>query len=164
MPKKCLEVLKRCQSVDARLQYGFDWTREFSRRWVRDHPFDLGIVIRPETIPTGYEYISSGGQTGAEEPLFKITAGSTTRDGSLVWTAQAYTGDSLMDQILSDTWTASDPTGLTVEAQSPINSAGLQQTSVILSEGVAGVTYVVENEVVTDLGYEYMARIILTIE
>ena len=164
MPKKCLEVLKRCQSVDARLEYGFEWTREFSRRWVRDHPFDLGIVIRPETIPTGYEYVSSGGQTGAEEPLFKLTIGSTTRDGSLVWTAQDVSSNSLMDSIASDTWTVSSPSGLTVEPVTPIITSGMQLTSVILSGGVVGVTYTVENEVFTTLGFEYVARIVLEIE
>jgi len=156
--------MKRCQSSDARLDYGFDWTHVLARKWQRDRPFDTGVVIRPAGEPTGWEYISSGGQSGAEEPIFPKILGATIKDGSIIWTTQGFTGDSLQDQILSDTWTTSDPTGLTVEAQSPINSAGLQQTSVILSEGVAGVTYIVENEVVTDLGYEYMARIILTIE
>lgn len=161
---KCLEILRRCQQAEARLDYGFDWTRTFSRRWMRDRPFDAGVVIRPETIVTGFEYLSSGGQSGEEEPNWPRTLGGTVVDGSITWTAQAISVDSLLDSIAADAWSASDPAGLTVTPQAEVATAGLQMTSVVLSGGTIGVTYTVDNEVDTLSGREYVARILLTIE
>lgn len=161
---KCLEILKRCQSVEARLDYGFDWTRTLSRRWQRDRPFDAGVVVRPEVVVTGFEYISSGGQSGEEEPNWPRVLGATVVDGSITWTTQVISADSLIEEIASDTWFASVPAGLTVEPAVPTMFPGLQMTKVILSGGEVGQMYVVENEMVTTQDYEYMARIILTIE
>ena len=122
------------------------------------------MVVRPAGDATGFEYISSGGQTAAEEPGWSRAFGGSAVDGSIVWTAQAVSLNSLIDGIDTDSWSDSDPTGLTIEPQTPVDTAGLQLTSVIISGGVAGTVYTIENEVVTDLGYEYVARLILTIE
>jgi hypothetical protein len=92
-----------------------------------------------------------------------VLAGTVT-DGSITWTAEAYAVDSLLDGIDSDSWSVSSPTGLTVAAGSPVISAGQQLTRAVLSEGVSGVKYSVENVVVTDLGHEYVARVVLKIE
>lgn len=161
---KCLEILKRCQSVEARLDYGFDWTRELSRRWQRDQPYEAGVVVRPEVVVTGFEYLSSGGQSGEEEPNWPRVLGATVVDGSITWTTQAISYDSLADQIQSDTWFDSVPAGLDVVPGSPTTFPGLQMTRVILSGGEVGQVYVIENEMLTSQEYEYIARIILTIE
>lgn len=161
---KCLQVLKTCQDVEAVLDYGFNWTREFSRRWARDVPFDSGITIRPEGEPSGFEYLSSGGQTGSEEPVWPKVVGATVKDGSITWTTQTMSNNSLMQMIASDAWSDSVPAGLVVNGAAYIDTPGLQQTMVILSEGVVGTTYEVDNEVFTNLGREYIARIIIKIE
>jgi hypothetical protein len=162
---KCLQVLKACQPLEARLDYGFYWTREFTRRWEADRPYDIGIVVRPSSVAvvTGFEYISSGGQSGAEEPNWPRTLAGTIVDGSITWTAQALSTASLLETVATDTWSASDPVGLTVEAQLPIDLPGLQRTSVVLSEGSVGVEYAVDNEVITATGKEFVARVLLTV-
>jgi len=161
---RCLMVAKLCQHIEARQPYGFEWRRELSRRWVMDTSYGAGVVVVPEGDPTGFEYISSGGRTAALEPVWPTVLGAEVIDGSLIWTAQNYTSDSLLDQIDTDSWTTSSPTGLTVEPIAPALSDESQLTSVVLSGGVLGRTYIVENEIVTSLGYEYVARILLTIE
>lgn len=161
---KCIATLKVCQDEDERLDYGFNWTREFSRRWKADFAFDTGITIRPESEPTGLEYVSSGGQTGAEEPNWPTTIGGTVTDGSITWTAQVLSSDSLIHEIATDAWSDSIPAGLTVEGQLPVTVPGAQMTQVILSGGSSGITYTVENEVTTASGLEYIAQIILKIE
>jgi hypothetical protein len=160
---KCFEIAKKCQHVEARLDYLFDWTRQFSRRWQRDHSFGAGVVVRPEGDPTGFEYISAGGHSAAEEPAWPRVLAGTVTDGSITWTAQAISATSLLEHISTDSWTVDD-SALTVEGQFYTDTAGLQATRAIISGGVAGTTYTVENEVITDLGLEYMARIILTVE
>lgn len=163
---RCLEIVKRCQHLDAKLPYGFNWTRQMARRWESDTPYDgvsPGVALRPAGDPTGFQYRSSGGQSGAFEPIWPTILGGQVTDGSITWTAEAYSGDSLLHGIASDIWSASVPAGLTVVAQPPVVTAGLQQTAVVLSGGAAGVTYGIENEVVTDLGHEYVARVVLQV-
>jgi len=161
---KCLEIRKACQHHEAKLDWPFNWTRQFSRLWLRDYSFDAGVVVRPAGDPTGFEYLcTSGGRTGAEEPAWpRVLAGSVT-DGSLTWAAQAISFDSLIERIASDSWVHT-PTGILVEPVAPVNTAGLQQTAAICSLGAIGDVYIIENEVVTTLGLEYMARLELTIE
>ena len=161
---RCLQIAKLCQHVEARFPYGFEWRRELSRRWVKDHSFGTGIVVVPEGDATGWEYISSGGRSAELEPVWPTVEGAEVIDGSIIWTTQPYSLASLVDGIASDTWTTSNPTGLTVEPQAAVVELESQLTSAIMSGGVIGRTYTVENEIVTDLGYEYVARLLLTIE
>lgn len=160
---KCLETRKACQHLDARLAYGFNWTAAFARHWQADFPFALNVAIRPAGAPSGFQYSSSGGQSGADEPPWPTVIAQAVIDGPITWTAEAIDTDSLADTIVSDSWAASVPAGLTVQADAPFNTAGLQRTSAILSGGVAGTTYVIENTVITSLGHEYVARILLTV-
>jgi hypothetical protein len=161
---KCIQISKKCQHVEAKLDYGFDWTREFSRLWKRDASFGMGVAVRPLGDPTGFEYVVTvAGHSGAEEPAWPRALGGTITDGSITWTAQAISVVSLIEQIANDNWTHA-PTGVSVEPVVPVNEAGLQQTAAICSLGAVGETYVIENEVITTLGLEYMARLELTIE
>ena len=160
---KCLQEKKYCQHIEAKLDYGFDWTRTFTRKWQPDHPFDSGITIRPLAVTTGYQYRSTnGGQSGPEEPAWPTVDNAQVQDGSILWEAEPYSSSALLDEVDTDTWTAND-TDLIVEPQLPTSDPGLQQTMVILSGGVAGTTYTVENEVFTSGGLEYVARIYLTV-
>jgi hypothetical protein len=162
---KCLPVRKFCQHAEAKLDYTWLWTREFSRLWQRDEPYDLGVTVRPNTNPvTGYQYISSGGQSGEIEPNWPRVAGAEIVDGSITWTTEAIATNSLEEMIASDLWTVSDSPGLTLEPQAPTVLAGKQATRAIMSGGLSGVTYVVENEVFSSEGLEYVARLLLTIE
>lgn len=160
---KCVAQIKACQGTEARLDYGFNWTDVLARKWTANHPYDVGITIRPAGDPTGFQYESSGGQSAATEPSWPTEEGGTVVDGSITWTAAIIDDTSLEDQIDSDAWSTSDPSGLTVEPASPVVSAGLQQTSVVLSEGTSGRTYTVENEMTTTGGFEYIGRVVLTI-
>lgn len=161
---KCVAIIKKCQGSEARLDYGFNWTDQLARKWAANTPFGVDVAVRPAGSATGFQYTSSGGQSAAEEPVWPTTDGDTVTDGSIVWTAEAIDDDSLEDQIDSSTWSASDPAGLTVEAVAPTILPGLQQTSVILSAGDVGETYTVENEVTTTNGFEYIGRVLLTID
>jgi hypothetical protein len=161
---KCLQIAKKCQNVEAKLDYGFDWTRTLSRLWTRDHPYGVGVTVRPFGPATGYQYASSGGQSGEIEPNWPRVAGASVVDGSITWTAEAIATTSYEDMIVSDVWTGGDSSGLTVEPVAPTIAAGLQQTAVVLSGGVVGTVYTVENEVLTTQGLEYVARLLLTIE
>jgi hypothetical protein len=164
MAGKCFELAKRCQHIEAKLDWPFNWTRQFSRLWLRDYSFDTGVVVRPAGEPTGFEYLcTSGGRTGAEEPAWPRVIGGSVTDGSLTWQAQAISFDSLIERIATDNWTHS-PTGIEVEPVAKVDTAGLQQTAAICSLGAVGETYVIENEVITTNGLEYMARLELTIE
>ena len=161
---KCLQVAKKCQHIEAVLDYGFDWTRAFSRLWAKDKPFGTGVTVRPAGPVTGYQYRSSGGQSGEVEPNWPKVLGATIVDGSITWEAELYTVDSLQDRIDTDTWVASDSPGLTLVPSAPVDTAGEQLTVAVISGGVAGTTYTVENEVFTTEGLEYVARLVLTIE
>lgn len=160
---KCLEIRKACQRSTARLPYGFSWTREFSRKWEADSPFAASVKIRPLGDPTGFQYSSSGGQSGSEEPAWPTAIGETLTDGSITWTAEAVDGDSLADGIASDTWGPSDPVGLTVDAQAPLVDPGAQLTAAYLSGGTPGEVYEIENTVTSDNGQELVARIVLSV-
>jgi hypothetical protein len=164
---RCLQVAKFCQHYEAREPYGFEWRRHLSRRWVMDTSYGTGIVVVPEGDPTGWEYISSGGRSAAEEPVWPTVLGATVKDGSITWTTQAYSAASLIDGIDTDSWTLSAPVGVTVTPVAPAVSTDSQFTSAVLEAvdvGSVGTEYTIENEIVTDLGYEYVARILLTIE
>jgi hypothetical protein len=165
MATRCFPVKKFCQHVEARLDYGWDWTDQFSRRWKRNKPYGPGVTVRPFANPvTGFQYASSGGQSAEFEPAWPRTEGGTVVDGSITWTAEPISTSSLEDQIVSDVWRASDSPGLLVEVVVPTITAGEQLTAAFLSTGVVGTTYEVENEVLSQEGLEYVATLFLTIE
>ena len=158
---KCFPIRKFCQHVEAKLDYGWNWTNEFSRKWERNKPYGPGVTVRPFANPvTGFQYVSSGGQSGEFEPAWR----DGVVDGSITWTAEPIATTSLEDMIVSDVWRVSDSPGLTVEPVTPTITAGEQLTAAFLSGGVVGTTYEVENEVLTTEGLEYVAILFLTIE
>lgn len=160
---KCLEIRKACQRSTARLPYGFNWTKELARKWDADSPFTAGLKIRPLTDSTGFQYSSSGGQSGPEEPAWPTELGAEVIDGSITWTTELVDADSLDDGLASDDWSASEPAGLTVEGQVLQADPGAQLTAAYLSGGEPGVTYEIENTITTDNGQEMVARIVLQV-
>lgn len=157
---KCVLTLKACQAAEERKPYGFNWTSLLARFWTADTPFAAGVKVRPTTA-TGFQYSSSGGQSGPEEPSWPAALGATVVDGAITWTCEALAADSLADGIDSDDWNAD--VGITVDPDSPVVSGGLQRTSAKISGGTPGTTYLIDSEIVTDAGLEYLARLELKI-
>lgn len=157
---RCVETLKACQQAEERKPYGFNWTALLARRWSADTPFATGVKVRP-TEATGFQYSSSGGQSGPEEPSWPTVIGGTVTEGSITWTCEALAADSLADQIDDDSWLV--PPGIVIDPDAPTVSAGLQRTSAAASGGTPGNTYVIDNEVLTVAGLEYVARLELKI-
>lgn len=165
-------MLERCQRSAENRDYGFNWTLFLARLWEADVPYDTDVCVRPSTLEkqNGYEYKSDGGQSnGSKEPRWAKgteadpeTVGNTYADGSIEWTAQELTVDSLRDQIDDSTWTY-DPS-LTVSDTLIVDTPGLQRTSGVVTGGVAGTTYDILNEITTVGGKKFHGILRLTIE
>src|SRR5579863_8256195 len=87
--------------------FAIDWEDELSVRWpAAGRYIAAGIIVRP-TQATGFEYLcSTPGYTGDAEPSWQTPAGSTTSDGSVVWTAQPVTNGSLTSTVTGSAWAA----------------------------------------------------------
>ena len=128
-----LQTSKKCQHVEAKLDYGWDWTREFSRLWAKDKPFGTGVTVRPATNPvTGFQYVSSGGQSAEFEPAWPRTDGGTVVDGSITWTAEPICNNLAAGSDRVGCLVVSDSPGLTVEPITPTITAGEQLTAAVL--------------------------------
>lgn len=161
---KCIAELKVCQGDDERQAYAFNITREFARAWRADFPYASTVRVRPpgdETAGTGFEYSSSGGQSAGNEPAWPTELAGTVVDGSITWTAAAYSFAGLEDRIDTVTWFPA--TGITLDGQIDTDTAGLQQALVYASGGVAGKTYTSYALIETQAGETYEVRLILTI-
>ena len=54
--------------------------------WQTTHAYAVGDVVAP-TSPNGHVYrVTTAGTSGTSQPAFNTAAGSTTNDGSVVWT------------------------------------------------------------------------------
>lgn len=161
---ECLFTVEACQGAGEKYQYGFNWTLRLARLWLPNSPFAAGVRVRPsaQTLQTGFEYESSGGQSsGAAEPRWPTRAGATVRDGSITWTAVVLSEDSLLERIAESDWDV--PTGLEGSGPDVVATAGSQSTQIALTAGAEGETYTVVNEIRTTAGNEYQAVIALTI-
>lgn len=159
----CVFTITDCQRAGEKKPHGFNWTAYLARRWEPDTPYAAGVKVRPAGIQTGLQYSSSGGQShGRSEPIWPRTAGGTVTDGSITWTAEALSVDSLLEQIDTSTWTV--PTGLTGTAEAKITTAGQQAVTIKLAGGAAGQSYAVVNEILTTEGNEYQAVLELGVE
>ena len=170
----CIVTLERCKAPSSVKTWGFNWTAYFTRVWEPGMGFAPGVAVRPNSRPgTGYEYLSSGGVSrGAtpRRPLAKVEplwpegsdAIATVTDGSIVWTRQAISFESLEERIASDNWEV--PSGLTGDPQPFVDSAGLQASAIRLGGGVVGQIYDVRVDVTTTIGNVHTGIIRLTIE
>lgn len=80
--------------------------------WRPNEAFALNEHIRP-TNSTGYSYeATTGGVSGAVEPVWPKAIGATVVDGSVTWTCRAADANGL--NAITSPSGASDPTGLTI--------------------------------------------------
>lgn len=126
-----------CLGVGERLDYYFNWTLDFAKRWEANYGFGIGAKIRPATEEgqTGFEYESSGGQSGPEEPEWPRVLGGTVEDGSITWTARALSNDGLLERIDTVEWPAVD--GFTITPITPIDEPGRQITGALITADTA---------------------------
>ena len=146
----CYALKKDCKREGERLDWAFNWTHELARKWRPDVPYALDVALRP-TDPngqTGLEYVSSGGQTGSEEPAWPTASGETVVSGTITFTAQPISTDSLEDQIASSTWASTEPS-IVVDGDDSSVTAGLQETSAFVAGGVVRRTHDIVNTVTT---------------
>ena len=96
----------------AKEKHGVDFTAKLTRFWFANRDFTTNIAVRP-LVSTGYQYrATTGGHSGAKEPLWPKTLAATVTDGSVIWTAEAISTTSLTTTVASiPTWTVD--TGLT---------------------------------------------------
>jgi hypothetical protein len=136
--------------------------------------FAPGVAVRPNSRPgTGYEYLSGGGVSRGvtpRRPIAKVEplwpegsdAISTVVDGSIIWTRQAMSFESLEERIASEDWDI--PGELTGDPQPYVDTPGLQASSIRIGGGVAGSTYEVRVDVTTTVGNVHTGIIRLSIE
>lgn len=105
-------------------------------KWEPGRVYAAGIRVRPDRRPAGFEYEATAGQTGAREPRWPTTEGSTIADGSITWTARAISNQSLSRTISTAAWEA--PAGVTVVTSSVVNAAGAQRAIAYLQGDAAG--------------------------
>lgn len=153
----CRIVSERCKTPGATRIWGFVWTLEFSRRWQPNTGYGAGVAVRPNTrAQTGFEFVSSGGVSkgiSARQPIEKAepiwTADGTTqvRDGSIVWTPQPISFESLEERIVSEEW--EPPAGIIVEPLAFIDQPAMQVSSARVSGGTRGQVYEIVVRVTT---------------
>jgi hypothetical protein len=149
----CYALKKDCKRAGERLDWGFNWTHELSRRWEPYLPYAAAVAIRPSQpdAQTGLQYSSSGGQSGSQEPAWPDEVGDTVLDGTITWTAEALSTASLNDQISASVWDA-EALEITVDDEDQSVTAGLQETSAYVAGGTARRTYDIVNTVTTLAG------------
>lgn len=141
----CQPIIEVCKGANDRKPYGFNLTASLARNWAPGLVFAEGDVIRPLRRPTGFEYVAGGdGQTGHREPNWPTELGGTVQDGSITWTCQAISADSLLRTIAQSTWAGDS--GISVNGETVMNGAS-QRTGAYVSGGTAGQSYMVVNTV-----------------
>lgn len=122
------------------LPFEFDWTHEFANRWSANRAYAASSRLRPSTpeLQTGFEYESSGGQSGPNEPEWPQVEGLPVDDGSITWTARALSNASLRERIQSATWP--EVTNFTIDTETEIDEPGRQLTSAQISSETESAT------------------------
>jgi hypothetical protein len=150
----CRVLQKVCKTESEVKRYGFDYAGYDAesgswgflvRTWSPGTVFPSPIKVRP-SLPTGLQYSSAGGQSGQTEPRWPGTVGGTVTDGSVTWTAEAISNDSLKATIVTSAW-ATDDSGITADNGALTNTNGAQIVAVDVSDGTSGQTYFVTNTV-----------------
>lgn len=161
---ECIAKIKACQGDQAKLDYAFDLTERFAIPRQPNHPYAESACVRPTEGETGRQYRSSGGVTNGDdfEPQWPAENGGEVVDGSLTWTAEDITFDSLRYRIDSVTWTA--PDGITLSDETIIDQPALQEARVTVAGGTAGQKYRIVGVVTTTTGLEYEVRIELKVK
>lgn len=161
---ECIATIKACQGSQSRLDYAFDLTERFSIARKPNYPFANDACVRPVEGGTGRQYRSSGGVTNGDdfEPEWPPEDGGTVNDGSLTWTGEDITFDSLRYRIDEVEWTP--PDGITLSDESIIDQAAMQEVRVTVAGGTAGRKYRIVGVVTTTTGLQYEVRIDLRVK
>ena len=118
-----------------------DFAPECVRYRDPDASYALNACVRPLKA-TGFQYrATTAGRSGTQEPRWPEIAGQTVQDGSVVWTAEAYSAASLLRTLSNATWTPD--AGLTV------TGAGVDADACAAIANISGGT----------LGQSYMVRV-----
>jgi hypothetical protein len=127
------------QDPSDRLDYSFDFHDEVARLWLPGTDYALDTIVRPaRQLSTGYQYrCTTAGRSGKTYPAFPRTLGSTVKDGSAVWTAEAVTSGSLRKTITNATVPA--VTGLTISGEAYTSDA----VGLVVAGGTLGQRYLV---------------------
>lgn len=136
------EILQEvCKRAGERIAFPpFELVDRLARLWLPNQPFAETVAVRPnDRLPTGLEYVASGGNSSGKEPKWPTVAGQTVVDGPITWTAQAISNGSLLYRIESKTYTV--PPDITNHAQSIVDKPGSQQIPMEVSGGKVGQTY-----------------------
>lgn len=150
----CRVLQKTCKTEGETKRWGFDYggydsesgTWSFLvRTWAPGTQFANELTVRPFGFPTGFQYSSSGGWSGLVEPRWPTTVGGTVTDGSITWTCEAISNDSLNATIATSAWSAE--AGITVDNDTLTNTEGVQIVTVEVSGGTAGQTFDITNVV-----------------
>lgn len=111
---------------DETLKVSLDAFKACANFWRRNEQYSLGEYVRP-TRSTGFSYeVTTGGTTGAREPVWPKTEGATVASGSVVLTCRA-AGSNGLNEISSPS-AVSDPTGLTISDVSASESTKILAT------------------------------------
>lgn len=132
-----------------------------ARVWAPGTSYDSGVCVRP-SLPTGFQYSSGGGFSGATEPRWPKVIGGTVADGSITWTAEAMSDDSLIATIATSAWSAE--TGITVDSDGMIAANGVQAAFAHISGGTLGQQYEVSNIVTLSDGTEEESILRVSVE
>lgn len=161
---ECIATLKVCQGPLSVLDYAFDLTERFAILRQPNYPYANGAHVRSFDGGTGWQFQSSGGVTNGDdfEPDWPTESGESVEDGSLTWTAEAITYDSLRYRIDEVEWTA--PAGITLSDESIIDQPAMQEVRVTVAGGTAGEKYRIVGVVTTTSGLEYEVRIELKVK
>jgi hypothetical protein len=111
-----------------------------ARTWQPGRVYAAAIRVRPASRPSGFEYEATAGQSGFREPKWPAVLAATITDGSVTWTARAISNASLSRTITSAAWSA--PAGITLSAESVVNTDGAQRITAYIQGDTAG-TYAV---------------------
>lgn len=129
----CKVVATVCMRLGERVPYGLNLTKFCSNFFAFEEVYTLAEVVRPRSIEaggrgaTGFEYIvTTAGQSGVIEPRWPVVDGETVTSGSVEFTAQAISNDSLAKRIDTSTWDSPDE--ITVDGATTVTSSGEQKT------------------------------------
>ncbi len=152
----CRTIQTFCQSPTARWPLTFDWLADCINVRRSGVDYEIDEVTRP-SVASGYQFrcTTAGTTNGSREPKWKnyITEGDTVQDGSVVWTVELLTTESLTRTITTSVW-VTDDSSLTADDDDIVSTAGEQSTFAFISGGVVDTTYLVTNHVVFSDGSE----------
>lgn len=138
-----METLLKTETEIIKVKYDFRRLLEYT--WEPGAAYDATDYVRPTTA-NGFEYeCTTGGQTGRREPRWPTTVAGTVTDGSITWTARAFSTNA------SDTLSS---VNLEAPGDLTLGTANIDGSRAIftVSGGDLGGCYIVSIEATTSAG------------